>query len=117
MTTLDRSTAWLVPLALLLMLSGGLPACSDCSLSVSTASLPDGIVGMNYFTELDSHCGGDVWFVQDGSSLPPGIELQDNGDVQGIPTLEGTYIFTVGVYDFGSNETAYKGLSIRVTRQ
>jgi len=117
MTTLNRSTAWLVPLALLLMLSGGLPACSDCSLSVSTASLPDGIVGVNYFTELDSHCGGDVWFVQDGSSLPPGIELQDNGDVQGIPTLEGTYIFTVGVYDFGSNETAYKGLSIRVTRQ
>ncbi len=116
MTTLNRSTAWLVPLALLLTLSGGLPACSDCSLSVKTGSLPDGIVGMNYFSVLNSHCGGDVWFIQDGS-LPPGIELQDNGDVQGIPTLAGTYIFTVGVFDFGSDETAYKGLSIRVTQQ
>jgi hypothetical protein len=90
-----------------------LGACSDCSLSVSTKSLPDGTVGVRYFTELNSDCGGDVWFIQTGG-LPPGIELQDNGDVQGTPTLAGVYTFTVGVFDFGSGETAYKGLSIAI---
>jgi hypothetical protein len=90
--------------------------CSDCSLSITTKSLPDGVVGTNYFSPLNSDCGGDVWFIQTGS-LPPGIELQSNGDVQGIPTLEGDYLFTVGVFDFGSGETAYKGLSIRVQRE
>jgi len=105
----------LLGLALLAALAGPQPGCSDCTLKVNTLSLPDGVVGVDYFFELDSHCGGDVWFIQDGS-LPPGIGLQDNGRLVGTPTLPGDYLFTVGVFDFGSGETAYKGLSIRVTR-
>ena len=89
--------------------------CSDCSLTIATKSLPDGVVNMNYFRALNSDCGGDYWYIQTGA-LPPGIELQSNGDVQGVPTLEGDYVFTVAVFDFGSGETAFKGLSIRVTR-
>ena len=113
MTTLNRCSAWLVCLALLGGLTGVVPACSDCNLSVSTKSLPDGVVGANYSTDLGSACGGDVWFLQTGD-LPPGIGLQDNGDLRGIPTTVGTYTFTVGVFDFDSGETAYKGLAIRV---
>ena len=108
-----RSPVCLAHLALLVLITAAAPACEDCSLSVSTAALPDAMVGVRYFAELDSHCGGDTWFLQTGL-LPPGIGLQDNGDVEGTPTTAGTYSFTVGVFDFGSGETAFKGLSIQV---
>jgi len=119
MTMRDRwLTCWfsgLIGLVLLAALASPQAGCSNCSLFVSTLSLPDGVVGTSYFFALDSHCGGDVWFIQDGS-LPPGIGLQDDGELAGTPTLEGDYLFTVGVFDFGSGETAFKGLSIRVVR-
>jgi len=89
------------------------PACSDCNLSVSTTDLPNGVVGEYYVTWLNSDCGGDAWFIQTGN-LPPGIGVQDNGKVQGTPTVVGFYTFTVGVFDFGSGETAYRGLSIQI---
>ncbi|MEO8603129.1 MAG: hypothetical protein ABI629_11190 [bacterium] len=87
--------------------------CSDCDLSVSTHALPDATVGVRYNSSLNSNCGGDAWFLQTGS-LPPGIGLQQDGDLGGTPTLSGTYTFTVGVFDFPSGQTAYKGLSIIV---
>ena len=113
MMTLDRSSAGLASLLLLALLTGAVPACSDCNLSVSTQSLPDGDVGVFYFAPLDSHCGGDDWFIQTGS-LPPGIGLQENGKIQGTPTSAGVFPFTVGVFDFGSGEVAYKGFEIAV---
>lgn len=113
MTTLNRSSAWLSRLALLVAAIGVAPACSDCNLSVSTQSLPDGVVDTSYSAGLNSHCGGDVWFLQTGE-LPPGIGLQDNGNLGGTPTIVGIFTFTVGVFDFGSGETAYRGLAIRV---
>lgn len=90
-----------------------LASCSDCTLAVATRSLPDATLGVNYFFELNSNCGGDDWFLQTGT-LPPGIGLQENGDVKGVPTATGTFQFTVGVVDFDSGEVAYKGLSITV---
>lgn len=107
-------------LLLALLAAAGLSAtqlvgsgCSDCSTSITTASLPDGVVGENYFLELNSDCGGDVWFVQSGT-LPPGISLQDTGKLRGVPTLAGIYPFTVGVFDYGSGDTAYKGFALVV---
>jgi hypothetical protein len=87
--------------------------CSDCDLRVSTRQLPDATVGIRYNVPLTSNCGGDVWFIQTGS-LPPGIGLEEDGDLAGIPTLAGTYTFTVGVFDFGSGATAYKGMALTV---
>jgi hypothetical protein len=75
--------------------------------------LPDATVGIRYDVPLISNCGGDAWFLQTGS-LPPGIGLQEDGELAGIPTLVGTYTFTVGVFDFPSGATAFKGLSITV---
>lgn len=87
--------------------------CSDCDLRVSTRMLPDATVGIRYAVPLTSNCGGDAWFIQTGG-LPPGIGLEEDGDLAGIPTLAGTYTFTVGVFDFGTGRAAYKGLSILV---
>jgi hypothetical protein len=105
--------AWWLRIALFATLALVPPACSDCNLSVNTNELPNGVVGEFYTTFLTSNCGGDAWFIQTGN-LPPGIGVQDNGKVQGTPTAVGLYTFTVGVFDFGSGETAYRGLSILI---
>ena len=86
----------LLPFALLVALSGGPVACSDCNLSVNTTFLPDGFVGVYYSAGLNSACGGDAWVLQTGD-LPPGINLQENGFMQGFPTRAGSFIFTVAV--------------------
>ena len=113
MTIYERCYGRLARLVVLAALSGAAAGCSDCDLSVSTPSLPDGQVGVRYATELNSDCGGDDWFIQTGG-LPPGIGLQENGDLEGTPTTVGFYDFTVGIFDFNSGETAYKGFEIEI---
>jgi len=103
-----RSTA-----ALVALLSLGVVGCDNCDLEVATTSLPDAQVGVFYQQFLASACGGDVWFLS-GGSLPPGIGLRDDGLLSGTPTLGGRFSFTVGVFDFGSNEQAFGGLVLPV---
>src|SRR5690606_23094716 len=95
-------------------LGGG---CGDrCDLEVDTTSLPNGFVGVFYDFELESDCGGDAWFLEEGN-LPPGLMLQQDGDLRGTPTRAGVYDFTVSVVDFDhgfddDDDIAFAGLSI-----
>jgi hypothetical protein len=114
MSMRDLRSSRLARLVLLAALAGITGACSDCDLTVSTPSLPEGVVGIRYAAQLNSDCGGDDWFIQTGG-LPPGVGLQEDGDMGGIPTTAGVYDFTVGVFDFGSGEVAYKGFEIEIT--
>ena len=95
----------LVPVAL------GSVGCG-CDLEIKTRTLPDGIVGSLYRFELDSHCGGDVWFLESGT-LPPGISVLDDGTLRGVPSQAGTFNFTIGLFDFGGDRT-FKGFSLTV---
>src|SRR2546430_2324033 len=76
-----------------------------CDLEVVNSSLPDAVVGISYKVDLDSKCGGDSWFLEDGS-LPPGISLLEDGKLRGTPGQPGTFIFTVGVVDFDNDDHA-----------
>ncbi len=105
------ATPTMVCAALWVMLSQS--ACSDCDLKIDTNSLPDGQVGVSYRAEVNSDCGGDTFFIQSGN-LPPGIGIDDDGDVRGTPTLAGIYPFTLGVFDYGSDEQASRGLVITI---
>jgi hypothetical protein len=93
--------------------------CSDCDVRIETEEIPDGVVGEDYETRLDSDCGGDSWFLE-GGNLPPGIELRQDGDLLGTPTRAGIFDFTVGVVDtdgsnFNDNDyIAFKGFSMTV---
>jgi hypothetical protein len=112
----SRAASLLAALATTVWLGAGASTqsgCSDCDLRVSTRMLPDAVVGIRYDVPLTSNCGGDAWFLQTGT-LPPGIGLEEDGDLAGIPTLTGTYTFTVGVFDFPTGATAFKGFSLTV---
>lgn len=69
-------------------------------LSVSTSSLPSGLVGTAYSQTLSSTGGTSpyVYFLSSGT-LPTGLVLSYNGTIAGTPTAAGTYTFTVEVND------------------
>jgi hypothetical protein len=99
----------IVPVALL---SLALAACDACDLTIVTDSLPDGVVGRPYSFELEEDCGGDVWFLAEGS-LPPGISLTEEGLLAGTPSRAGEFIFTVGLEDFYGRHVV-KGFSLTI---
>jgi hypothetical protein len=84
------------------------------ALSITTSSLPNGIVGAAYSQSLAAAggSGGYTWSITAGS-LPAGLSLAGSGSITGTPTASGTSNFTVQVKD-SSNVTATKGLGITV---
>lgn len=108
---------WSIALVCGLLLTA--PGCDDdCDLEVETSEIPDGVEGERYAFELESDCGGDEWRLSDGSFLPPGITLNEDGELRGTPTQPGTYFFTVEVLEFDTFDTerAFAGLSLEVSR-
>src|SRR5262249_14690845 len=101
----------LIIVILLIPIEIGSSGCG-CDLEITTHALPDAFVGGNYSFELDSDCGGDEWFLSSGL-LPPGIGLQSDGDLHGVPIQAGIFLFTIGVFDFHGDE-AFRGFSLTV---
>jgi len=79
------------------------------SLSITTASVPNGSVSMAYGTTVLAATGGNspyTWSVASGSALPGGLTLSTSGTLSGTPTTAATYSFTVQVKDSTSNTSA-----------
>src|SRR5437899_11895370 len=69
-------------------------------LSITTASLSSGTVGVAYSATL-SAAGGTppyTWSLTAGS-LPPGLALSTSGSISGMPTAVGSYSFTIQAAD------------------
>jgi len=84
-------------------------------LTITTESLPDGIVGTQYSATLSASGGMPpyTWSINSGS-LPNGLTPNSStGAISGTPIEQGTYSFTVQVQDADSN-TAAKNLSITI---
>ncbi len=82
---------------------------SPPTLTITTTSLPDGIVGTAYTTTSITATGGSgsyTWSISSGS-LPAGLSLGASGTpsttISGTPTTANTYTFTVRVTDSLSN--------------
>jgi hypothetical protein len=83
--------------------------------AITTVSLPAGDVGVAYSRTLTASSGTSpyTWSILSGS-LPTGLSLNSStGAVYGIPTVAGTYSFTVKVTD-NAGVTATKALSILI---
>lgn len=112
-----RNSVGLLAILMLASLQPMTQGCGDgCDLEITTGALPNATVGLPFETELDSDCGGDAWFLSSGL-LPPGISLQDDGDLFGTPLQAGSYSFTVGVVEIDNGfveEEATKGFLLVV---
>ena len=82
-------------------------------LTITTASLPNGVQGTPYSQTLTTTggTGTNTWSVATGS-LPTGLTLSAAGVISGTPTATGTASFTVQVAD--GVQTAQKSLTITV---
>lgn len=89
---------------------------SPAPLTVSTASLPSGSVGVAYSQTLQATGGVApyTWSTTSGT-LPTGMSLSSSGVISGTPTSAATFVFTVQAKDSESTpQTAKAGLSIVV---
>ncbi|HEX3088767.1 MAG TPA: putative Ig domain-containing protein, partial [Ilumatobacteraceae bacterium] len=75
------------------------------ALGISTASLPNGQVGVGYSAVLAPTGGTAPYTWSAVSGMPPGLSLGSAGAISGTPTLVGTYTVTVMVTDTFTNAT------------
>jgi Putative Ig domain/Immunoglobulin domain len=87
---------------------------SASSVTISSASLPNGTVQTAYSATLRASGGTTpyTWSVASGS-LPIGLNLAASGTISGTPTTAGTSSFTIQVTDSGANK-ALAGFTITV---
>ncbi|MFN7996484.1 MAG: putative Ig domain-containing protein [Bryobacteraceae bacterium] len=85
------------------------------ALTITTVSLPDGVVGVSYSESLAATggSGGYLWTIT-GGTLPTGLSLTAAGLIGGKPGSAGTFTFTVQVADSRSL-TVKKQFSITIT--
>jgi Putative Ig domain len=96
----------LVFLAVAVCLAGLLEGCGSSGhsplspLSVTTSSLPQGVVNVPYTATLSASGGMTpyAWSVASGS-LPPGLSLSRSGVLSGTATASGSFSFSVAVSD------------------
>jgi hypothetical protein len=85
---------------------------ADAALSITTAALPDAIVGKDYSQTLAAAGASPItWSLPEGS-LPDGLTLSPAGDITGKPVKSGDFAFSVRAAA-GSLE-ASKDLAIKV---
>lgn len=103
-----------------------LSSCEKCEFKgISTSELPVGVEGQTYSAriQLDHTCDTKYeYFSLVGGTLPGGVGLSDEGWIEGTPSHEGEYTFTVKVEicftdegsDYGDCHERTKGFYIQV---
>ena len=70
------------------------------TLTISTASLPNGSIGVAYDAQLAGSGGATPYrFTLADGALPPGITLTTVGKISGAPTTAGSFDFTIRLTD------------------
>jgi len=84
-------------------------------LSISTASVPNGTVGISYPNTVLQASGGVTPYSWSASGLPPGLLLGAGGTLSGTPSVAGTFNPTFSVTDSAApNQAADRALAIAV---
>lgn len=80
------------------------------AVSITTSSLPDGVVGQEYTATLEASSTSKVqWSV---SGLPDGLSCEEN-EISGIPTTEGVYSISVTARNDGGRDFKRLNLTIK----
>ncbi len=85
-------------------------------LTATTASLPNGELGVDYNQTLAASGGRTFYYwTIIGGALPDGLTMGPGGRIKGLPTMAGTFVFTVQVTDSTKpQQIATRELSITV---
>ena len=67
--------------------------------TITTSSLPNAQVSVDYKINLDATGGKPPYFWGAGGSFPPGLSIDNTGVVGGKPTQFGSYDLAIGVQD------------------
>jgi hypothetical protein len=88
---------------------------NSSSLTITTSSLANGVVGQAYSATLAASGGTPpyTWSVSTGT-LPAGLNLAANGALSGTPTSAGASTFTIAVTD-SQKQTATKSFSVTIS--
>lgn len=87
---------------------------TSAQLTISTASLPQGMQGVFYKANVQATGGVPPYSWTISGSLPPGMSFDATGFISGTPTSTGSYSFSVQVSDAQGN-TAAQTLQIQVS--
>ncbi len=83
--------------------------------SVSTASVPNGEIGMAYSQTISASGGTTPYmFSVSSGTLPTGLSLSSGGVLSGTPTAAGSFSFSVQVKD-ANNITATQSYTVSIT--
>ena len=80
--------------------------------TITTTILPDGKTGTEYSAQLEATGTAPIAWSLVSGNLPTGLTLYSGGTISGIPTIIGTFNFTVQATNSAGNDT--KTLSIRI---
>jgi hypothetical protein len=70
------------------------------ALSISTSTLPNGSVATDYSATVTATGGTTPYTFSVGNGLPPGLSLDTStGEITGMPTMSGSFMFTITVTD------------------
>lgn len=82
--------------------------------SAQRQPLTDGAVGAQYFNQLIATPAGTYTFAVTAGSTPPGVTVNSDGSITGVPTQDDTFDFTVTATD-SNGCTGSQDFSILVT--
>lgn len=87
--------------------------CGGGNIDITTSSLPDGTVGVEYRTSLEADGSGDLYWGFASGRLPPGLALSERGTLSGTPTGAGDFLFRVRVVN-DDGDTGEADLTLHV---
>src|SRR5690606_2337547 len=90
-------------------------ALAQVSVTISPATLEDGAVGLVYSdTFTASGAVPPYAFSVASGALPPGLVLDANGDLGGIPTTVGVYSFMIMAEDADATSNGFASYTVEI---
>ncbi len=86
---------------------------AQSGLTITTATLPNGVLGLNYSATLSATGGTAPYSWSFAGQLPPGLGATAAGVISGVPSTSGSYSVTAAVTDTRGN-FASKSFSINI---
>jgi hypothetical protein len=87
---------------------------TSSSVSIATASLPNGKIGQAYNVTMRATGGSGNYLWGISQPLQAGLNWSSSGIIYGTPTESGTLTFTISAFDTSTKQVVFKTFSLTV---